>query len=285
MEPDSDLKSRGPQFTSVCFTWNNWDTNVKAMLIALVPNFFSYLLLGEEVGKEGTPHLQAYGELTKRTEYNTLRKVLQERHFERRRGTQAQAIRYIINEPSKPNPVYTEHGIKKAQGSRNDLPRIANIALTEGMRELACVATSLQQLKHGEAVLTYLEDKRDWKPEVVWIYGPSGSGKSKLANEMAHEAGDWFLKKSSNGKWFSGYDGHRTLWIDDVKADFFGSECNTYAYLLDILDRYPCTLETKGGQRQLLARLIIITSLNHPTMIFDDNSKELTRRIDKYVKL
>lgn len=285
MESPITRKGRGPQYRSIIFVWNNWDAAIKSQLINLVPTFFTYLLIGEEVGEQGTPHLQCYGELTKRTEHETLREVLQQRHFERRRGTQAKAINYITNNADKPNPIYTEHGERKHQGARTDLPRIANIALTEGMRELACVATSLQQIRHGEAVLSYLEDRRDWKPEVTWIHGPSGVGKSRLANQMADEAGDWFLKKSSNGKWFSGYDGHSTLWLDDVKSDFFGQGVDTYAYLLDILDRYPCVLETKGGQRQLLAQKIIVTSLNHPAVIFDDSSHELVRRIDKFVKL
>lgn len=135
--------------------------------------------------------------------------------------------------------------------------------------------------------LTYLEDKRDFKPRVIWLWGESGVGKSKRALELCLEIDDtdWYRKGTGSGKWFPGYDAHKVLWLDDIKPEFFGREANTYNFLLELLDRYPCTIETKGSQRQLLARTIILTSLNHPRNIFEDSSNELMRRIDEVTNL
>lgn len=272
------------QFTSICFTWNNWSPVVYDYLKGLVPHTFSYLIMGQEIGEEeGTPHLQCYAELTTRKRFKQLRKILYNRHFARRMGTQLQAIEYINNNPKKPNPVWHEFGTRSMQGQRNDLHKIVQVALSAGMREVAAISTSQQQIRHAESALVWLEQVRDFKTKVIWIHGRSGSGKSRKAREMCEELGDWYCKTGTNGKWFNGYDAHKVLWLDDVTPDFFGPGVNTFAFLLAICDRYPCALESKGGQRQMLATTVIITSLNHPKVLFNDDAGELARRIDQYI--
>lgn len=276
------------QFTSACLTLNNWTMEERDHLVSLVPSFISYVIIGEEVGEEGTPHLQCYAEFTKRVAFGKIKKVLGPRyHFEARRGTQAQAIGYINNCPTKPNPVWAEFGEKKHQGLRTDLHRIVEQALTSGMRTVAAISNSPQQIRHAEMALTYLEPVRLHKPEVIWIYGPSGAGKSRRALEMceARFEGDWYRKGVATGRWFPGYDGHKALWLDDMTEDFFGEGTNTYRFLIELLDRYPCMVQNKGGQRQMLSELIIITSIDRPKYLFNDVSGELMRRIDQLIDI
>lgn len=270
------------QFTSAVFTLNNWLPEDIPRLLATVPERCTYILFGEEVGKEGTPHLQGYCEFTKRPSFSTVKAILGDStHVEHRKGTQAQAINYIANNPDKPNPVIHENGVKKGQGRRSDLHKIVDLALTAGMREVASIAQNAQQIRFGEIALSYLEAGRSDPPTVWWYYGPSGVGKSRKARALAEELSpnNWYRKGTSGSIWFPGYDAHECLWLDDVFEHFLGPNVSTYRTLLEWLDRYPCIVQFKGGQRQLLAKYVIITSVAHPRVIFDDTSGELMRRI------
>ena len=52
--------------------------------------------------------------------------------------------------------------------------------------------------------------------------------------------------------------------------------------MLALLDRYEMRIELKGGHRQFLAKLIIITSNQHPQGLYGHESiLQLLRRINK----
>jgi len=88
-----------------------------------------------------------------------------------------------------------------------------------------------------------------------------------------------YRKTNSTGKWWDGYDGHTDILMDDIKD----TSREMYTFLLELLDRYDCRVETKGGSRQILAKRIIITSIHSPMELYqciDPEIKELKRRID-----
>ena len=175
---------------------------------------------------------------------------------------------------SKEN-ILLEHGEIPMQGKRTDILRIRECLETGGnMRDVVCTATNLQGIRIGEKILEYTERKRDFAPTVKWFWGPTASGKTRAANVELPEA--WWSGKDL--KWWQGYDAHEDIIIDD----FRGSFC-TFHELLRILDRYPYSIEVKGGSRQLLAKNIIITSPYPPTKVYNKNPEEigqLIRRID-----
>ena len=111
---------------------------------------------------------------------------------------------------------------------------------------------------------------------MIWLHGNTGYGKSGIADAIGKELGDVYNKTTP--KWWNRYDGHGTV----VWNEFSGSQVS-YRELLQILDRYPYEIETKGGTRQFLARTLVITSRQHPTDCYDSNivdEKELMRRIE-----
>ena len=46
------------------------------------------------------------------------------------------------------------------------------------------------QIKTAENFLSYNEEPRNWKPTVFWIYGATGTGKSRLARSILYGTTD-----------------------------------------------------------------------------------------------
>lgn len=252
-----------------CFTINNYTeeeyNNVKNN------GAFGYCILAKEVGKEGTPHIQGYAELRRRTRFNTVKTYMPRAHIESRKGTQSQAIEYC-----KKDNNFEEIGEKANQGRRHDLDKVRENALDGGMREISTLY-SQQQIRVAEKFLTYCEEPRSWKPTVYWIWGPTGVGKSRLARELCDE-NDLYTKNTPN-KWWEGYDAHEYVIVDDFRPDWW-----SLTYMLGLLDRYEFRVEYKGGLRQFKPKLIVITSCLAPDECYqtlDEDIGQLLRRLDR----
>lgn len=175
---------------------------------------------------------------------------------------------------SKQSVIY-QFGVPPEPGKRKDLDVVRDIIKQGGgMRDVVQSASSYQSVKMGEQLLKYMETKRRFKPHVMWFYGGTGTGKSRMAYELFPEA----YTAMSTAKWWDGYDAHQDVIIDDMRKDF----CKFHE-LLRLLDRYPVQLETKGGTRQFLAKNIVITSCYSPKELFDtrEDIQQLLRRIDE----
>lgn len=257
-----------------CLTWNNFPDGYMSVFENSNCNYF---VLGTEVGESGTKHIQGYIEFATNRKLARLKKELGDSiHWEKRKGTAAQAADYC-----KKDGDFVEWGeISKGaanQGRRTDIENVRELALGgSGMKDIVQVATSFQALRFAETTLKYHEKKRDFKPRVIWLHGPTGSGKTRRAFEES--VNPWISGK--NLKWWEGYDAHKHVIIDDFRKDF----C-TFHELLRILDRYPYTVEVKGGSRQLLATDIWITSCFPPDEVYDtrEDVGQLLRRIDEII--
>lgn len=252
-----------------CFTLNNpTDFETKAIHHGLHENC-SYFIYGKEVGESGTPHLQGYFEMRKRSRLTTAKAILVNRvHLEVRKGTSTQAADYC-----KKDGDFTEHGkISKGRGSRSDLAAVKS-ALDSGASVTDISESHFGQwCRYRKAFHEYRlqKVKRNWPCHILWLTGPSGSGKSRFAFENHPDA---YYK--SSGKWWDGYAGQDVVVFDDFRADW----C-TYSTLLRWADRYPCLVETKGSTAPLLAKLIIITSVQTPEETFPKRyDRQLERRI------
>lgn len=134
-----------------------------------------------------------------------------------------------------------------------------------------------------ECMNTEFEGQRDWKMEVIFIQGDSGSGKSRLAMQIAKAAGSWY-SKSDGSQWWDKYYGQRTIILDDCRDSWF-----KLTFLLKLLDRYALTVQTKGGHADILAKTIIITSIVPLEKWYSDEKEDvlsqLRRRITKTIDL
>jgi len=80
-----------------CFTLNNYTLEEKSHISALFQNSV-YFIQGEEVGAEGTPHLQGYVEFKHQKTLSALKKINKRIHWEIARGNRDQNIKYCSKE-------------------------------------------------------------------------------------------------------------------------------------------------------------------------------------------
>lgn len=250
-----------------CFTLNNYNEEEYHTLLSMG----TYCIIGREVGESGTPHLQGYIEFKSVTRFDTLKNRSPRAHWEARRGTQEQAVEYC-----KKDGTYEERGEMKMQGHRGDLDAVRQNAASEGLRHVARYGNA-QQIRVAEKFLTYCEEPRDWKPEVTWIHGPTGVGKSRKAREMLEEP----YTKNEGSKWWDGYDAHEDVIIDDFRDSWW-----SLTEMLSLLDRYEKRVEYKGGSRQFKPKRIVITCCKSPELLYrgtGEDIAQLLRRIDSIV--
>lgn len=261
-----------------CFTINRYSAEEEFFLMFdLEP--IKYIVYGHEVGLCGTPHLQGYIECSYNVRLSTIVRWrgFERAHIEQAFGTAEQNRKYC----TKTDPNFFECGTIRPtrQGHRRDLDDVRRLAHHEGMRSVVPWA-NYQQIRCAEKYLEYYEAKRTWVPEVIWLHGPTGVGKSRWAHEAYPDA----YTKSDSSKWWNGYDGHReVIWDDFRDNDVMFND------LLRLLDRYECRVETKGGMRQFIPRTIVITSNSPPDKLYNNVQSErkdqLLRRISKIVDM
>lgn len=248
-------------------TINNWTEEQLENLKKLDTD---YIIIGDEIAPTtGTPHLQAYLHFKNARDFKSMVKKIPGGHIIKANGSDEQNQVYC----SKDKVIY-EAGKIPEQGKRTDLDMAREIVKEGGgMKRVVEECRSYQSVKMAEQWLKYNEPERNWKPEIYWFWGKSGSGKTREARAMCEDP--WISGR--NLKWWNGYDGHKEVIIDDFRRDF----C-TFHELLRILDRYPYRVENKGGSRQLLARKIIITSPLSPHEVYEtrEDLAQLIRRID-----
>jgi len=230
-----------------------------------------YIIRGNEIAPEtGTPHIQGYVYYKSEVSFKSVKKQLPEgAHIEATKGSPQQNITYC-----KKGGSFIETGEPPKQGKRNDIKAVkAIIADGGGMRDVIDATNSYQAMRCAELILKYKEPARNFKPEVFWFWGETGTGKTREACELAPNA--WLSAR--NLKWWEGYDAHEDVIFDDFRGDF----C-TFHELLRILDRYEYRVEVKGGSRQLLAKRIFITCPYPPerTYASREDVGQLLRRID-----
>ena len=260
-------------------TWNNPGSaeEFQQMLSGLSPTFYIFQL---ETGEQGTPHFQGCVCFKNPRAFRAVTRGLPGVHVDVMRGTVAQAVAYCTKEETRTGEIIsfgTQPRNGGNAGGRSDLDTVAD-SITGGayLRTIAA-EHPVEFIKFNKGIerLIGLRDKpRDTPTKVYWYYGRTGTGKSRAA---CAEAPDAYWKDPSSS-WWCGYEGHDDVIIDDYRLDF----CK-FSQLLRYFDRYPLTVQIKGGSRQFRPKRIFVTAPQSPTEMWSSRTEEdiqqLLRRI------
>lgn len=265
-----------------CFTINNWTEEELNELKKIELKKIKYIIVGKEVGEQGTPHLQCFITWANCKTESACRKKLPKRAYVRfmyAHSTPTQCVEYC----KKDKDIAYEAGSPPRQGERNDLKTvIKEVKEGKSIKQMtdANILKNYQGLKYAQELKKIYEPQRNWKPDVIWYYGKPGCGKTHRAREILYEQADdpcnVYIQTKKN-QWWEGYDGEEYVLIDDLRGDFA-----TFSDLIKLIDRYPYRVETKGSSRQFLAKVIIITSPFPPDRVYHTSEciDQLLDRID-----
>lgn len=179
------------------------------------------------------------------------------------------------------------------QGKRTDLAEaIETLRNTKSIKKVAENHPNTFIIFHRglEALWQQLFNEprnREENVNVVVLWGPTGTGKTKRAYELAsrlqEQQGLGYFVKPSFNTWWDGYKGEKVVIIDEYSGQW------NIDYMLLALDRYPLKVEVKNGTVNLAASIIIITSNIPPAEWYINASLEkkaaLQRRIAKEINV
>ena len=253
-----------------CFTLNNPTDEFLAELHRMVQEIndgghehVRFIVFQEEVGENGTHHVQGYVILKRKVRMRQAKSWLPgEPHMEVRRGTHQEAKDYCTKaETRKAGTQPMMAGDEPAPGARSDLVSIKN-RLDAGAKE-AEIADEFfgQWVRYHKAFVRYRGIKLPNRnsPTFTQVYwGPPGTGKTRAAFDEAGPDAYWLPKPNGSRVFWDGYEGQEHVVIDE----FFGWMPRDL--MCRICDRYPFRVETKGGSVPFVAKKIWITSNSPP---------------------
>jgi len=255
-----------PQFAmsktrDFCYTINNYtDQHIKL----LQEIDCKYVVYGKEISETGTPHLQGYIRFANQRTIKSVINKIPGAHIEIKKGTFTEAIDYC----KKDGVVYERGEAPLTKEQKGDCNKRRHEEAFNAAKEgrFDDIPADLRLRFYG--TLKKIREDHLPRPEPLtelqneWRYGPTGTGKSRTAQEVYPDA---YLKKA-NTKWWDGYIDQEVVIIDD-----FDKYHIQLGYELKIwLDHYPFHAERKGGSSMIRPKKIIITSNYHPEDIWDD---------------
>ncbi len=244
---------------NVCFTLNNPDC-----LIDFNPEEMRFLIYQEEISESGTYHFQGYCEFERAVNLNTAKTLLggPTVHLEPRRGTAQQAIAYCQKDETRvPYTVPIEEGTPRTQGKRMDLEGFKD-AVQGGAKQRDLVEDHFGVIarypKFYQTLTMLNRPERTTDLVVTLHFGDTGLGKTRSVMDEFGADPTFYRTPLNNGTmWFDTYDGHSTVLLDD----FTGAASHlALCTLLQLLDRYPVLVPTKGSHTWWLPNAVHVTT-------------------------
>nr|QTE03542.1 MAG: putative replication-associated protein [Phoenicopterus roseus CRESS-DNA-virus sp.] len=270
-EGNTSLQPQNKKYYEWCFTINNPTEEEMETLEKIDCRYICY---APEIGDSGTRHIQGYIVFKSKRWLSALKKIFKRAHFEAARGTGAENKRYIQGpydkgDKHKPlNPDFVERGDIPAQGKRNDIVAFRE-AIVAGKRgrtldiEHPAIVAKYPKLEQRFATN---EDKYKAKqqyangiaPEVHVRWGPPGTGKTRAVYEAHSDSIYEPTIRKCGTHWWTGYEGEDVILLDEFNGQI------PIRDFLRLIDRYPFSMETKGGHTWRVATKIYICSNTPP---------------------
>lgn len=188
---------------------------------------------------------------------------------------------YKKGKKEKPiNINFKQWGDMPDQGKRSDLLQIQE-QIDNGVSERVIAEENFATwCQYGKRFTEYRklkriwsEEPRNWVPEVIVIWGAAGTGKSRIVHEENKEVDDISV---TPGGFLIGYHGAATVLFDD-----FDDNMMQRKLFLNLLDRYPLTVNVKNGEMNWNPKRIYITSNFDPrtwyvkSQVYDEKNEPM----------
>lgn len=270
------------------FIATNWNLNTEEVFNKNKKQI-RYIMFGEEICPETkTKHHQAFiyfinnrstgnRSLNAIAEMFKLKKKDKHIYVNPMRGNFMQNEAYVSKEG-----IYKKLGEEPKPGLRTDLKETADEILKGNLSvdEIVAECPSMYH-QYGRTLekLEILRLRKQWRTEMtegIWLWGPTGVGKSHEAFRNYHP--DTHFIKDLNVDWWDGYKGQPIIIFNEFRGQIKLGE------LLDLIDKYPKNVPVRGRESvPFLAKKIIITSCKAPDEVYKncgENLEQLYRRIE-----
>lgn len=258
-----------------CFTINNFQSS-DWFAVKYLFKKAKYAICGEEIGAQGTPHLQGYINLENALSLNVMKKGLTRAHLTVANGTDEQNKKYCSKDATN---LYEVGEVSVGQGTRTDMKEISQIirngdmTLDEMMFEYPEIY--MRYSRSLEKMFNAVAPVRSVPPEVHWRWGLAGTGKTRYCVEK-HP--DHYIKDGTS--WWDNYKTQEAIIIDDFENSI------PFRILLRMLDRYSYQGQIKGGYVQINSPFIYITCEFPPEHYWSGNElAQIKRRLTSVVEI
>lgn len=228
----------------------------------------------------GVPHIQGAVYFHGLKSLKAVKKILKRAHWEGMNGSWKEASEYC----RKDGNMLIDEGEPPEQGKRTDVLALKR-KIDEGGTIEDCFEMDFEAMTRvGKAVKEYQDIKRrklrrEWMTEGVWIWGPTGVGKSHKAFEN-YDPEKTYVWQADNG-WWDAYEGQEVVIMNDIRAKDI-----KYNAMLQLVDKWPHMVSRRGREpTPFLARKVIVTSSLPPEEVYDymnekDSIEQLKRRFN-----
>lgn len=245
-----------------CFTINNPTLELDKQTFERASDLLYCVMQLEKGDEEETPHLQGIIGFNKKKRFNQVKMLHDRAHWEVARNVPA-SIGYCKKEETRIDGPweYGEVPFHAVKGKRKDLDKVVDL-IREGksIREIFNEQPNavVRYQRNIQSLTVLFAAPRNFATRCFLFYGPTGTGKTTAAMDRFEKPFKIICPKHGV-LWFDGYDPtyHQTIVIDD----FYGGI--KWGELLQLTDRHPMQVQTKGGSVQFRPKNIIFTSNTH----------------------
>ena len=156
---------------------------------------------------------------------------------------------------------------------------------TNNMREYVFNNSEEIRKNKKRRVMIQKERNRNWKSLVFFIYGCPGIGKTNFVEKIYREYYSKPQMKKNGNNWWSGYDKHEVVSIDEFQRKV------DYEELINVLDKTELEVEESQGKFvPFLAKYVFLMSskslfdLSQTDNLFEDLYYEYYRMIDYVIE-
>ena len=250
-----------------------------------------YMIGPQETTKDGVTHWHAYMKL-KRSQRKSwfgsisteawIRPLLKDPRDKSLNDSEQRYVQYV----KMSGPPLAQHGTLFSQPRTNNSMQILKM-IKEGYR-MSEIVVEYPSMYATIAKLMLQRPKRVTKTDVLYLWGPTGVGKTSMVFRVLKTLQrlhlcDYYSKGSGLKKFWDGYDNQQIAWIDDPVSPDDKNDCESIQQLKNIMSGGDCFVEVKHGTMVFDSNLLIMTTNTDPMRLVvacgEENRDPIHRRL------